>query len=201
MSKIVVTEFVSLDGVMEEPRWTFDFDRGEEGDRFKWEELFEADSLLLGRVTYEGFAAAWPNMDGDEFGKRMNSIPKYVVSSTLADADATWGRTTVVRGDVVSEIQDLKGRPGGYMLVEGSAQLVQALVQHGLVDEFRLMVFPVVLGSGKRLFPESMPEAQKLNLTSARTTGSGVMLLNYSYSASPVSAGEDARAEAASSGG
>lgn len=197
MSKIVVTEFLSLDGVMEEPRWTFDFDRGEEGDRFKWDELFEADSLLLGRVTYEGFAAAWPNMNGDDFGKRMNDIPKYVVSSTLADSDATWGDTTVVRGDVVSEIRQLKKRPGGYMLVEGSARLVGTLVQHGLVDELRLMVFPVILGSGKRLFPDEIPEAQRLSLTSARTAGSGVLMLNYT--AGPATADQASSSDVASS--
>ncbi len=183
MGKIVVTEFLSLDGVMEEPRWTFEFDRGEEGNRFKWEELFDADSLLLGRVTYEGFAAAWPNMDGDDFGKRMNGIPKFVVSSTLSDHDATWGETTVIRGDVVAEIQALKTQSGGCMLVEGSAQLVRTLARHGLVDEYRLMVFPVVLGGGKRLFPDEMPEAAKLSLTSATSVGSGVLLLTYSASA------------------
>ena len=97
MTRIVVTEFVSLDGVMEEPRWTFDFDRGKEGDQFKYEELFDAESLLLGRVTYQGFAAAWPGMGGDDFGQRMNNIHKYVVSTTLADGEATWGPTTVLR--------------------------------------------------------------------------------------------------------
>jgi dihydrofolate reductase len=152
MRRIVVTEFVSLDGVIEEPGWTFDFDRGEEGGQFKWDELFGAEALLLGRVTYQGFAAAWPSMDGDDFGKRMNSIHKYVVSSTLTDSDATWTNTTVVRGDVGNEIAKLKAQPGGDLLVEGSAQLVHTLTERGFGDEYRLMVFPIILGGGKRLF-------------------------------------------------
>jgi dihydrofolate reductase len=175
--RIVVTEFASLDGVMEEPRWTFDFDRAKEGDQFKYEELFDADALLLGRTTYQGFAAAWPNMGGDDFGQRMNSIRKYVVSSTLTDGDATWGPTTVLRGDVAAEITALKNQPGGNLLVEGSAQLVHTLAQHGLVDEYRLMVFPVILGQGKRVFPDTMPEPAKLTIADSRTVGSGVILL------------------------
>ena len=175
--RIVVTEFASLDGVMEEPRWTFDFDRGKEGDQFKYEELFDAESLLLGRTTYQGFAAAWPNMGGDDFGQRMNSIHKYVVSSTLTDSDANWGPTTVLRGDAAAEITDLKNQPGGNLLVEGSAQLVHTLVQHGLVDEYRLMVFPIILGQGKRVFPDTMPEPAKLTIADSRTVGSGVIVL------------------------
>jgi dihydrofolate reductase len=179
MTRIVVTEFMSLDAVMEEPRWTFDFDRGEEGDQFKYEELFAAESLLLGRVTYQGFAAAWPGMGHDDFGQRMNSIHKYVVSSTLTDAEATWGPTTVLRDkDVVTEIAALKNRPGGNLLVEGSARLVHTLARHGLVDEYRLMVFPVILGQGKRAFPDSMPAPAKFTIASSRTLGSGVLLLN-----------------------
>ena len=179
MTRIVVTEFVSLDGVMEEPRWTFDFDRGKEGDQFKYEELFDAESLLLGRVTYQGFAAAWPDMGHDDFGQRMNNIHKYVVSSTLTDAEATWGPTTVLRdSDVAAEVAALKARPGGNLLVEGSARLVHTLAQHGLVDEYRLMVFPVILGQGKRAFPDSMPAAAKLTIADSRTVGSGVLLLN-----------------------
>ena len=179
MSRVVVTEFVSLDGVMGEPRWTFQFDRGEEGDRFKVDELFGAESLLLGRTTYQGFAAAWPGMGGDDFGRRMNSIHKYVVSSTLSDAEVTWGDTTVVRGDVAAEIATLRSRPGGDLLVEGSAQLVHTLAQRGLVDEYRLMVFPIILGDGKRLFPNGMPDPVKLTLSEAKTAGSGVLLLTY----------------------
>jgi len=179
MTRIVVTEFVSLDGVMEEPRWTFDFDRGKEGDQFKYEELFDAESLLLGRLTYQGFAAAWPDMGHDDFGQRMNNIHKYVVSSTLTDAEATWGPTTVLRdSDVAAEVAALKAQPGGNLLVEGSARLVHTLAQHGLVDEYRLMVFPVILGQGKRAFPDSMPAAAKLTIADSRTVGSGVLLLN-----------------------
>jgi dihydrofolate reductase len=178
MTRIVVTEFVSLDGVMEEPRWTFDFDRGKEGDQFKYEELFDAESLLLGRVTYQGFAAAWPGMGDDDFGQRMNDIHKYVVSSTLTDAEVSWGPTTVLRGDVAAEVAALKARPDdGNLLVEGSAQLVHTLAQYGLVDEYRLMVFPVILGQGKRTFPDSMPAPAKLTITDSRTVGSGVLLL------------------------
>jgi dihydrofolate reductase len=175
--RIVVTEFVSLDGVMEEPRWTFDFDRGEEGNQFKVEELFDAESLLLGRTTYEGFAAAWPNMGGDDFGQRMNGIHKYVVSSTLPDTEATWGPTTVLRGDAAAEVAALRNKPGGNLLVEGSSQLVHALVQHDLVDEYRLLIFPVILGRGKRVFPDTMPEPARLTIADSRTVGSGVLLL------------------------
>jgi dihydrofolate reductase len=178
MSRIVVTEFVSLDGVMEEPRWTFNFDRGPDGDKFKNDELFEADALLLGRVTYQGFAQAWPQMGHDNFGQRMNEIPKYVVSSTLTDADATWGQTTVIRDDIVAQITALRAQEGGNILVEGSAQLVHLLARHGLVDEYRLMVFPVILGSGKRAYPDQMSEPGTLALTRSQVSAD-VLLLNY----------------------
>jgi dihydrofolate reductase len=179
MSRIVVTEFVSLDGVMEEPRWTFQFERGPEGDKFKFDELFASEALLLGRVTYQGFAQAWPSMGTDEFGQRMNSIPKYVVSTTLADEDASWGETTVIRGDVPAEIAKLRAQPGGDLLVEGSSRLVHTLIEHGLVDEYRLMVFPIVLGAGKRLYPDTMSEPAKFVLSSSTTDGDGVLLLTY----------------------
>jgi len=179
MTRIVLTEFISLDGVIEEPRWTFQFERGPDGAQFKFDELFASEALLLGRVTYQGFAQAWPSMGTDEFGKRMNSIPKYVVSSTLTDAEATWGSTTVIRGDVVAEITRLKAQPGGDLLVEGSAQLAQTLIQHGLIDEYRLMQFPIVLGAGKRLFPEKMGEPARLTLTEAKPDRDGVMLLTF----------------------
>ncbi len=180
MTRIVVTEFVSLDGVMEEPRWTFEFDRGAEGDAFKYEELFAATALLLGRVTYQGFASAWPSMGHDDFGRRMNEIPKYVVSGTLTGSDATWGPTTIIRGDVVGEIARLKDQPeDGLLLVEGSCQLARTLIEHGLVDEYRLMVFPVILGHGKRLFPDQMSQPAPLALTESRTAGDGVLLLTY----------------------
>ena len=179
MSRIVVTEFVSLDGVMEEPRWTFQFERGPEGGKFKYDELFGSAALLLGRVTYQGFAQAWPSMGTDDFGQRMNAIPKYVVSSTLADDEATWGETTVIRGDAVAEIATLRAAPGGDLLVEGSCQLVQALIRHGLADEYRLMVFPIILGAGKRLFPSQMSTAATLTLVDSKTDRDGVLLLTY----------------------
>ena len=191
MARIVVTEFVSLDGVMEEPRWTFQFDRGPDGDAFKYDELFAASALLLGRVTYAGFAQAWPAMGQDDFGRRMNEIPKYVVSATLTEADATWGETTIISGDVVAEITRLKERPGDdVLLVEGSAQLAHTLIRRGLVDDYRLMVFPVILGQGKRLFPDQMTQPAALTLTGSRTSGDGVLLLTYQPAASDGSAAE-----------
>ncbi len=177
MSRIVVTEFMSLDGVMEEPRWTFEFDRGPQGDKFKYDELFASDALLLGRVTYQGFAQAWPSMGGDDFGQRMNSIPKYVFSGTLTDAEASWGPTTVLRGDVLAEAAALKAQPGGDLLVEGSSQLVQELARHNLVDEYRLMIFPIILGRGKRVFPGDLADPTKFTVVEHQTGGDGVMML------------------------
>jgi dihydrofolate reductase len=180
--QIVVTEFLSIDGVMEDPRWTFEFSRGAEGDRFKWDELFGAEALLLGRVTYQGFAAAWPSMCSDDFGQRMNSIEKYVVSSTLTDAEATWGPTTILRGDIANELEALRRRPGGVLLVEGSAQLVGELANRDLVDQYRLMVFPIVLGAGRRLFPAAAAQPQRLTLVSSAVVGDGVLTLTYERS-------------------
>jgi dihydrofolate reductase len=186
MGRIVVTEFVSLDGVMEAPGggeeykhggWTFEIDRGEEGDRFKLDEVFEAEAQLLGRRTYEGFAAAWPQMEDEAgFAERMNSMPKYVVSSTLQEAE--WNNSTVLAGDLAEEVAKLKQEVDGVILVAGSAQLVQGLVESDLVDELRLMVFPVVLGSGKRLFGESA-EKKPLKLTESKTVGDGIAVLTY----------------------
>ena len=187
MSRIVLTEFISLDGVMEEPRWTFGFERGPDGNAFKFDELFASEALLLGRVTYQAFAQAWPNMGTDEFGKRMNSIPKYVVSSTLGDAEANWGPTTVIRDDVVPAVTKLKAEPGGDLLVEGSCQLARTLIGRGLVDEYRFMLFPIVLGAGQRLFPEEIDEAARLALTEVKPDRDGVMLLRYH----PAAAGEE----------
>jgi dihydrofolate reductase len=184
MSRIVVTEFVSLDGVMEGPggdndfvrgAWSFEFDRGPEGDQFKTDETMNAEALLLGRRTYEGFAAAWPSRDG-EFADKFNSMPKYVVSSTLEDPQ--WTNTTVLKGDVADEVSKLREREGGDVIVHGSAQLVQALVEADLVDELRLMVFPVVLGTGKRLFGETS-EAKRLALKESQVVGDGVALQVY----------------------
>jgi dihydrofolate reductase len=184
MGRIVVTEFISLDGVIEDPGgsedyrhggWSFEIDRGEEGDKFKLEETFEAEAQLLGRVTYEGFADAWPSREG-EFADKFNSMPKYVVSSTLAEA--SWSNSTVLRGDLGEETEKLKREIEGSILVAGSARLVQSLLERDLVDELRLMVFPVLLGSGKRLFGD-VSEKKKLRLVGSRTLGDGVALLTY----------------------
>ncbi|HET7053963.1 MAG TPA: dihydrofolate reductase family protein [Solirubrobacterales bacterium] len=187
MGKIVVTEFISLDGVIEAPGggedyenagWTFEIDRGPEGDKFKLDELEEAEAQLLGRVTYEGFAAAWPTIEDEAgFAEKMNSMPKYVVSSTLAEA--SWSNSTVLRGDVVEEVTRLKQDVDGVILVAGSARVVQALIEHDLVDELRLMVFPVLLGSGKRLFGDAPMEKKKLRLVGSQTLGDGIALLTY----------------------
>ena len=184
MARIVVTEFVSLDGVMEAPGggedyrhagWTFEISRGDEGDQFKLDETMGTEALLLGRVTYEGFAKAWPTREG-EFADKFNSMPKYVVSSTLKDPD--WTNTTVLDGDVAEEVAKLKDELDGDVVVHGSAQLVQTLVEHDLVDELRLMVFPVVLGSGKRLFGETT-DKKPMRHVDSKVVGDGVMILTY----------------------
>ena len=190
MGKIVVTEFVSLDGVMEAPGggesykhagWTFEIDRGEEGDKFKFDELMEAEAQLLGRVTYEGFAAAWPTFqDKVGFADKMNNMPKYVVSSTLQSAD--WNNSTIISGDLVEEVQKLKDEVDGVILVAGSAQLVQGLIEHDLVDELRLMVFPVVLGGGKRVFGETS-DKKRLKLVDTKVVGDGIAILTYERAA------------------
>jgi dihydrofolate reductase len=186
MGRIVVTEFVSLDGVIEAPGggedyrhggWTFEIDRGPEGDKFKLEELVEAEAHLLGRVTYEGFAAAWPDIEDEAgFAEKMNSMPKYVVSSTLQEAG--WNNSTILGGDVAEEVAKLKQEVGGVILIAGSAQLVQTLIEHDLVDELRLMVFPVLLGTGKRLFGD-VSDKKSLKLTASTTLGDGISLLTY----------------------
>jgi dihydrofolate reductase len=189
MGRIVVSEFVSVDGVMEDPGgaegtrnagWTFRFDRGTDGDRFKLDEVLDAGGLLLGRVTYLGFAAAWPTMeDPVGFAAKMNAMPKYVVSNTLADADAHWENSTVLRGDVRTEVAALKEKFDGDLLVNGSAALVQMLAQHGLVDEYRLMVFPILLGDGKRLFGD-LDVAPLLDLHAMQKIGDdGIVVLTY----------------------
>ena len=155
--------------------WTFKINRGEEGDKFKLDETLGTEALLLGRVTYEGFAAAWPSVKG-EFGDKFNSMPKYVVSSTLEAP--TWNNSTVLRGDLVEEVSKLRQEVDGDILVNGSAQLVQALLEHDLVDELRLMVFPVVLGTGKRLFGDTS-DRKPLRLVDSRTVGDGVAILIY----------------------
>jgi len=179
MGKLVVTEFITLDGVIEEPRWSFEFNRGEDGDKFKADELRAADAQLLGRVTYQGFAQAWPSMGHDWFGEKMNDMPKYVVSSTLTDEAADWTNSTVIRDDVPSEISQVKEQVAGDLLVAGSAELVRTLAEHDLVDEYRLMVFPILLGSGKRLFGDGIPRTT-LRLADATPVGpDGVFILTY----------------------
>ncbi|MGH2951044.1 MAG: dihydrofolate reductase family protein [Solirubrobacterales bacterium] len=186
MSKLIVSEFVSLNGVMEAPGgeqthphtgWTFKAIYGEDHYAYKDEEIREAESLLLGRKTYEGFAAAWPKRDrSDPFTDKINSMPKYVVSSTLTDPE--WENTTVLSGDPIEEVTKLRDADGGPILVNGSAQLVHALCEAGLVDEYRAMVHPILVADGLRMFPDPT-EVQKLRLADAKTYDSGVALLIY----------------------
>jgi len=189
MGRVVVSEFVSLDGVMEAPGggedyehagWSFQFNRGEDGDRFKFDELMAADAQLLGRVTYEGFAKAWGSMtDMGEFGEKMNAMPKYVASSTLASEDATWNNSTIIREDLPGHVSRLKDELAGDILIAGSARLLQSLIAHELIDQYRLMVFPVVLGSGKRLFDDGT-RLTRLRLRETTPVGpDGVLVLTY----------------------
>jgi dihydrofolate reductase len=184
MGKIVVTEFMSLDGVIEDPGgsedfehggWSFEISRGDEGDRFKLDETMESEALLLGRTTYEGFAEAWPERDG-EFADKFNGMPKYVVSGSMGEAG--WTNSTVIDGsDLAAAIAKLKASHDGDIVVHGSAQLAQALLDQDLVDELRLMVFPVVLGTGKRLFGDS--GKKPLQLADSQIVGEGVAILTY----------------------
>jgi dihydrofolate reductase len=155
--------------------WTFEVERGADGDRFKLDETLEAEALLLGRTTYDGFAAAWPSMEG-EFADKFNGMPKYVVSSTLKEP--SWNNTTVLGGDLAEQVAKLRDATDGEIYVHGSAQLVQGLLAAGLLDELRLMVFPVLLGSGKRLFGAS-EQKLSLKLKSAKTVGDGIAVLIY----------------------
>jgi len=185
MRRIVVTEFLSLDGVMEDPGgaegtpfggWTFRFP-DPEGMKYKLDEILAHDAMLLGRVTYEGFAEAWPGQTDDVgFADRMNEMPKYVVSRTLDEP--TWNNTTVISGDVAERIARLKETPGNDVLVVGSRTLAQFLMDADLVDEYRLMVFPIVLGGGARLFGPA-PAAPILHLTAAHPLASGTVILTY----------------------
>ncbi len=184
MGRIVVTEFVSLDGVMEAPGggedfeyggWTFEIERGEEGNQFKADETLQSDALLLGRVTYQGFADAWPSRTG-EFADKFNSMPKFVVSTTLKDPE--WNNSTVLHGDIVDEVSKLKQEIDGDIVVHGSASLVQTLIENDLADELRLMVFPVILGKGRRLFGATTTK-KPLQLVDSRTVGAGVAILIY----------------------
>jgi dihydrofolate reductase len=184
VGRIVVTEYISVDGVVEAPSgteafervgWTDDFSRGPEGDAFKVEETMASDALLLGRVTYEAFAAVWPHVPG-EFADKFNTMPKYVVSSTLQSPE--WNNTTVLHGDVIEQVTDLRERYERDIVVHGSPQLAQTLIEHGLVDELRLMVYPVIVGAGKRLFADTTRK-QNLRLVETKTFGDGVHVLLY----------------------
>jgi dihydrofolate reductase len=195
VGRIVVTEFVSLDGVIEAPGggesfkhggWSFAVSRGAEGDQFKLDETMSSEALLLGRVTYEGFAAAWPSRDG-EFADKFNTMPKYVVSSTLKDPE--WTNSTVLRGDVAEEVAKLRDGTDGDIVVHGSPSLVQTLVENDLVDEYRLMVFPVVLGSGKRLFGDTT-DKKPLRLVDSKVVGDGVAILVYQPAGEEASAAD-----------
>ena len=184
-ARIVVTEFVSLDGVMEAPGgepnfkypgWTFEYDRGDDGNQFKLDETRKSDGLLIGRRTYESFAGAWPNREG-EFADKFNTMPKYVVSTTLGEPG--WNNTTVLAsGDATAQVRELKEQFDGELQVPGSHRLVQELIASDLVDQIDLMVFPVILGTGKRAF-EPMPDRRTLRLTDSKVVGDGVLVLVY----------------------
>jgi dihydrofolate reductase len=182
MGQLIVSEFITVDGVIDSPGeggWAFKFNRGEDGTKFKIDELEAADAQLLGRITYQGFAQAWPSMDTDPFGKKMNSMPKYVVSTTLTAAEATWENSTVISADVPAEVTKLKEQVAGDILVAGSANLVRTLAEHDLVDEYRLMVFPTVLGTGKRLFVDGFPRTDFRLIESKPVGPDGVVILTY----------------------
>jgi dihydrofolate reductase len=188
MGKLVVSQFMTLDGVVEDPGgaegfdrggWAFKYERGPEGDKFKLDEVMAAQALLLGRVTYEGFAAAWPEREG-EFADKFNNMPKYVVSTTLTDPE--WNNSTVISDDVAGAVAKVKEDTDGDVLVNGSVKLIPALLEAGLVDEWRLMVFPTVLGAGKRLFGET-PEASGLKLMDSMQAGE-TMVLTFAPAAS-----------------
>jgi dihydrofolate reductase len=182
MAKIVVSQFMTLDGVMEDPGgaegfdrggWAFRFERGEDGDAFKLDEVMSSDALLLGRRTFEGFAEAWPSREG-EFADKFNGMQKHVVSTTLRDPG--WNNSRVIARDVAGEVQKLRDAPGGDILVNGSATLVSFLLDRGLIDELRLMVFPIILGEGKRLFPDGIASTS-LRLEDSRPAGETIILI------------------------
>jgi dihydrofolate reductase len=183
--KIVVTEYMSLDGVIEDPvgmensglgNWTGPFSRGPDGDTFKHEELQSADSLIFGRKTYDAFAGAWPHIkDETGYAARMNALPKMVASSTLKDPN--WGAVRVWNGDIVSAARNFRAQGDGTALIFGSASIVHQLAPAGLIDEYRLMIYPTVLGAGKRLFPDGVKSI--LSLVETRPFGDGIVLLRY----------------------
>ena len=187
-ARIVVTEFVSLDGVMEAPGgepfkypgWTFEFDRGEDGNQFKLDETRQADGLLIGRRTYESFAGAWPQREG-EFADKFNAMPKFVVSTTLTDPD--WNNTTVLgSGDATAQVRELKEEFDGELQIPGSHRLVQELIASDLVDQVNLMVFPVILGTGKKAF-EELPDRRRMRLKDSKIVGEGIAVLVYERAA------------------
>jgi len=191
VGNVVVSQFITLDGVFQDPGgigeldrggWSFKGDRGPEGMEFKLQEIRAAGALLLGRVTYQGFAQAWPSMPRDETGyaDKMNSMPKFVVSTTLEHAD--WNNSTILRGDIEEEVRAIKQQIDGDILINGSGQLVEALLKHDLIDEFRLMICPIVLGTGKRLFPDA---GHQISLRLVDTIKSGdSLILTYQPSRS-----------------
>ena len=175
--RLVATEYLSLDGVFEEPgRWSGPFFNDEAG-QFKWDELQASDALLLGRRTYEGFASAWPTMTGTgEFGEKMNSMPKHVVSSTLDKLE--WAGSKLLKGDVADEVRKLKSQPGQDLLLSGSAQLFNALMKENLIDLYRFMLHPILLGDGKRLFADGN-DRKTLDLTETKRFAAGIVILEY----------------------
>ncbi|MFI0371511.1 dihydrofolate reductase family protein [Actinomadura sp. 1N219] len=183
MGKIVVTEFISMDGVVEAPggedfkypNWSFEFDRGEDGEQFKTDEALASAALLLGRATYDGFASAWPQYEG-ELADKYNGMPKYVVSTTLTDPE--WQNTTVLSGDLAEEVNRLKQDVDGEISVAGSIRLVQGLLAHDLVDEIRLMWFPVILGHGRKLWTDT-PDKSTWALTESKTYGDGILVTTH----------------------
>jgi dihydrofolate reductase len=187
--KVVVSEFMSLDGVIQAPGdaseydrggWSFQVHRGPEGDKFKFDELAAAGALLLGRKTYEGFAAAWPQMEEQtgEYGAWMNGYPKYVASRTLQEP-LEWNNSSLIEGDVAEKVSELKQQDGKDILVFGSGELARTLMEHDLIDEYRLMVFPIVVGKGKRLFGDT-EEARAMKLVDTKPVGpDGVLILTY----------------------
>ncbi len=187
MRRLVVSQFVTADGVMEGPGgeptaprggWAFQFERGEEGDDFKREELWASDALLLGRVTYEGFAAAWPGRSDEAgFADKFNSMRKYVVSSTLSEP-LEWNNSHLLKGDVAEAVRELKQGDGGDIIVLGSSELAQTLIEHGLIDVYDLWIEPIVLGKGKRLFREGLSKAG-LKLVKSEISTTGVAMLTY----------------------
>jgi len=184
-NKIIATDYISLDGVIQDPvgmensslgNWVGPFKRGPKGDKFKHDELEAVDAMLYGRVTYEGFAAVWPTLDDPSgFAKRMNALPKIVASKTLKSA--SWSNSTLITGNLVDAVKEIKADAKGDILIYGSASIVHQLVPHGLVDEYNLMVYPTVLGRGIRLFPENT--AQRLSLLESTRFDDGIVLLRY----------------------